>query len=211
MSHWLVRTFKNSISGPYNKEALCQMILSGELTSQDEVCEAGRYWIYLHERDEVARQLGIDLPKPPKDPDDETTETQTQTQTQTETDVMMRSERTPVPAITAAVHEEQDARAEEGTQVLGSGGAASAPALAPTAAEKALGEDAVLPSAGVAQNLTPDSAVAQAIDAQPAPRVVYRPMVLGEIERPSAWRLIVWAVIVAVFVVAVVILRALKH
>src|SRR5687768_6106846 len=84
MSHWLVRTAKNVISGPFNKETLCQMILSGELGSQDEVCESGQYWIFLHEREEVSRQLGINLPKPPKGEDDETTETQTQTQTQTE-------------------------------------------------------------------------------------------------------------------------------
>src|SRR5262245_15796569 len=134
MGQWLVRTAKNVISGPYPKEALCQMILSGELGSQDEVCESGQYWIFLHERDEVIRQLGINLPKPPKNPDEETTETQTQTQTQTETEVAVHGDRVAVPMSVASAEDEDDESsgdetdedADDGaTRVMGSKGSSN--------------------------------------------------------------------------------------
>lgn len=216
MGQWLVRTAKNVISGPYDKEALCQMILSGELGSQDEVCESGSYWIFLHEREEVALQLGIHLPKAPKNSDEETTETQTQTQTQT--DAGINSERTPVPmSVTAAEDEpteisvatEAGADGNDGaTQVLGSRLRPAESALAqaqpePVAETSSNGtEDAALPAADAAKNPAGQPA---------APKVVYRPMVLGEIERPSAWRMAIWILVVAAFFLAFWMLRALKH
>lgn len=87
MNLWLVRTEKNRISGPYPGEKLKEMILKGELGFQDEICEANRYWIYLHEREEVMGALGVEVPgrsaseipgeeitetelvKPPREPD----------------------------------------------------------------------------------------------------------------------------------------------
>jgi hypothetical protein len=244
MSQWLVRTAKNVISGPYNKEALCQMILSGELGSQDEVCESGQFWIFLHEREEVAKQLGINLPKPPKNPDEETTETQTQTQTQTQTDTALGGERTPVPmsvtdaevtevdeaSAVAALAEEMAEEHDGATQVLGrrnvAAAAAQAVAQAPAVsirpagveaaeAQSNGGEGIALPAADGARNMgqpAPEDASAKPMASQPAgPKVVYRPMVLGEIERPSAWRMAIWILVVAAFFLAFWMLRALRR
>jgi hypothetical protein len=61
MDQWLIRTVENAISGPYTKEQVCQLILDGELGVQDEVCQANGYWIFLHEREEVMRQLGVEV------------------------------------------------------------------------------------------------------------------------------------------------------
>lgn len=60
---WLVRSEKNIISGPYSREKVVQMVQGGELGLQDEVCQANQYWFALYEQDEVARQLGIEVPK----------------------------------------------------------------------------------------------------------------------------------------------------
>src|SRR5688500_16240212 len=77
MDQWLVRTSKNLIAGPYTKDQICQLIRDGQLTHQDEVCRANDYWITLHEREEVLRLLGIEMPKAAGE--EEVTETQTET------------------------------------------------------------------------------------------------------------------------------------
>jgi hypothetical protein len=58
---WLVRTSQNLIAGPYSRDQVRQMILSGQLRAQDEVCRSNHYWIQLHEREEVSSELGADL------------------------------------------------------------------------------------------------------------------------------------------------------
>lgn len=63
MDQWLVRTTENQILGPYSRDQVCKLITEGELTLDDEVCGANHYWFYLHERDEVAGQLGIEVPQ----------------------------------------------------------------------------------------------------------------------------------------------------
>ena len=75
MSQWLVRTAQNWIAGPYSKDQVCQMILSGQISLQDEVCLENSYWIYVHERGEIQEQLGIQPPLEPSTEGDETTET----------------------------------------------------------------------------------------------------------------------------------------
>lgn len=76
---WLVRTAKNVISGPFSREKVSELVRSGALALQDEICNANRYWVYLHEREEIRRQLGVEPPMPPVNPDEEITETQTKT------------------------------------------------------------------------------------------------------------------------------------
>src|SRR5258708_6436928 len=76
MDQWLVRTCQNWIAGPYSKEQVCQLILEGKLTDQDEVCPANGYWISIYERDEVQSQLGISVQKKSNQNSDEITETQ---------------------------------------------------------------------------------------------------------------------------------------
>lgn len=70
MNQWLIRTTDNWIAGPYTKEQIKEMILSGKLSPQDEICAANHYWISIHERDEIKLQLGIE-PPPALSPDDE--------------------------------------------------------------------------------------------------------------------------------------------
>jgi cobalamin biosynthesis Mg chelatase CobN len=73
MERWLVRTAQNQIQGPFSKEQLCQKILDGQVSFQDEVCPANGYWFYLHERQYVQEHLGVEVPKEPRKVDDEET------------------------------------------------------------------------------------------------------------------------------------------
>jgi hypothetical protein len=84
VEHWLVRTAENVIAGPYSKEQICELIREGELTLPDEVCPANRHWFFLHEREEVARSLGVEMSDHLVEPDDEPTHTQTETETNLE-------------------------------------------------------------------------------------------------------------------------------
>ncbi len=61
---WLVRTEKNRILGPFTREVLQGMVRSGQLAHQDEICESARFWIALHDRQEVLEHLGVELPRP---------------------------------------------------------------------------------------------------------------------------------------------------
>jgi hypothetical protein len=60
---WLVRTAENRISGPYSRQQIRELIERGQLQLNDEVCQANTYWFYLHEHDEIRKQLGMELPK----------------------------------------------------------------------------------------------------------------------------------------------------
>jgi len=59
---WLVRTHQNVITGPFVKQDVAKLILSGKLALNDEVCSSGGYWIYLSEREEIAKYLGVQVP-----------------------------------------------------------------------------------------------------------------------------------------------------
>lgn len=75
---WLVRTAQNLVAGPYSREQVRQMILSGQLKAQDEICRSNHYWIQLHEREEVSSELGADvLASLSNDTDEEATLTRT--------------------------------------------------------------------------------------------------------------------------------------
>lgn len=60
VDQWLVRTAENYLAGPYTRDQIRQLIREGQLGSQDEVCRGNHFWIMLHEKDEVIRQLGAD-------------------------------------------------------------------------------------------------------------------------------------------------------
>lgn len=81
---WLIRTSQNIIAGPYTREQVCHLIEDQKLGPDDEVCPANGYWIYLHEEEELLRQLGVKLPHA-YGPASEEEITQTQTDTLTET------------------------------------------------------------------------------------------------------------------------------
>jgi len=74
---WLVRTRDNKILGPMSRAEICQLIFTHRLGIEDEVCRASFYWFYLHEHKELSAQLGIHLPRQPRDDDEEVTETET--------------------------------------------------------------------------------------------------------------------------------------
>lgn len=62
-NQWLIRTHKNELFGPVSKDEVIAQIRAGKLSSQDEICLANQYWIYLDERSEVAKFLGVNLPE----------------------------------------------------------------------------------------------------------------------------------------------------
>ncbi len=80
----MIRTKENRISGPFPKEEVLARIVSGELREADEICPAGGYWIFLHEREESVKILGVALPRA-DDMHEEVTETDTPTPTATTT------------------------------------------------------------------------------------------------------------------------------
>lgn len=59
---WLVRTLDNWISGPFSKEKIQEMILDGQLNSEDEICLSGSYWVHLYQEEELKSQFGFSLP-----------------------------------------------------------------------------------------------------------------------------------------------------
>ncbi len=63
MTQWLIRTTANQLAGPYSQEQVRQIVLSGQLIELDEICQENGYWLYLHEREEVLKQLGVVLPE----------------------------------------------------------------------------------------------------------------------------------------------------
>ena len=63
MKEWLVRTEKNQILGPFSEVKVREMILSRKLGLQDELCLAGEYWFYLHEKKEMQKYLGMIAPE----------------------------------------------------------------------------------------------------------------------------------------------------
>lgn len=72
--HWLVRKATvNRLEGPFTRERVCELIEQHQLGMQDEVCPANGYWFYLHEVDEVLKQLGVQIKY--QDPENDTTET----------------------------------------------------------------------------------------------------------------------------------------
>jgi hypothetical protein len=81
--NFLIRTKENRISGPFPKEVILARMQSGELREMDEVCPSSGYWIYLHERDESLRMLGVALART-EDFHEENTETDTETVTATQ-------------------------------------------------------------------------------------------------------------------------------
>lgn len=75
---WLVRTAQNKILGPMARDKAQALVQSGELKPEDEICAANSYWIFLHEREEVKKQLGVDGLSWGIGESDEMTQTQTE-------------------------------------------------------------------------------------------------------------------------------------
>ena len=57
MKNWLIRTKTNFILGPVSKEKLLELIDSGSLTDEDEICSGNGFWFYFREKEFVQRYL----------------------------------------------------------------------------------------------------------------------------------------------------------
>jgi hypothetical protein len=64
MDSWLIRSTDNHIRGPFDEAEIRDWIVSGKLKTNDEICLANGYWVYLYEREEIRRLLGITPPSP---------------------------------------------------------------------------------------------------------------------------------------------------
>jgi hypothetical protein len=54
---WLIRTKQNKILGPVSKEKVIELVNSGSLTADDEVCSGNGYWFWIKEKDLVQKYL----------------------------------------------------------------------------------------------------------------------------------------------------------
>jgi hypothetical protein len=97
---FLVRTKENRITGPFEREELAERVMKGDLRELDEICEANGYWIYLHERAESKRLLGVELPRKKSKDDLHEEQTETETETVTATAPMVKD----LPAGGGSVH-----------------------------------------------------------------------------------------------------------
>lgn len=239
MDQWLIRTVKNVIAGPYSKDQIRQLIQSGQLSLQDEICQANQYWISLYETDEVMRQLGIEIPRSMIGEED-ITETSTETLThpsdihrvgswnKSSDDDTIEIVNEDVPELGASADELTEDTAIITNRALREfQPKKKAPApQAQKAPEPAMAQDTPAASAPVA------SAPAPAAAESPAPSAsgtlpgtthplsiykksnasLYRPVIFGKIEKASVWRSLVWALmLISLFlVVAVIVLLKVK-
>ena len=57
MKNWLVRTFDKKILGPISREKLLELLRDNKLSESDEVCSGNHYWVYIKEKDLLAKML----------------------------------------------------------------------------------------------------------------------------------------------------------
>lgn len=50
MKNWLIRTKNNFILGPVSRDKLLELIDSGSLIDEDELCSGNGFWFYLREK-----------------------------------------------------------------------------------------------------------------------------------------------------------------
>jgi len=58
--NWLIRTGQNQILGPVTKDKVKELINSGSLDLEDEVCSGNGYWFKIKEDDLVDKYLNGD-------------------------------------------------------------------------------------------------------------------------------------------------------
>lgn len=57
MKNWLIRTKTNFILGPVSREKLLELIDSGSLTEEDEICSGNGFWFYFREKELLKKFL----------------------------------------------------------------------------------------------------------------------------------------------------------
>lgn len=195
---WLTRTAQNTLAGPFTKQEIIQKVMSGQLALQDEVCRANEYWFYLHEAEEVAKYLGIQVPRPKVEKDAERTNTETQGP--------------PAPA---------GAPPEERTDPDLEPPAASGPSPSGGEPPRAASARAREPEA---QAAAPAVAASSARAPEPEPRPVAASVPRAEdlasempngfgtrMERPMLFQGMAWALVLAIGAVIVYVLKLLKQ
>ncbi len=182
---WLVRTSQNVILGPYSKDEVCAMIGEGALGLQDEVCLANHFWFFLHEHEEVKRQLGVEVPTAQLISEDDVTLTQTET----------------IDAIKAAQAELGDGPEQTAmfTRASIAGGSASPPSASGSAAASSSDDDEY-------EEITPP---------KPRPQLkipkLEKVFVIGQIEKVSFWRGVAWTLMFLIVTLVVIVIAVLGN
>jgi len=57
MKNWLIRTRSNYLLGPISREKLIELIVSGSILGEDEVCSGNGYWIFVRETDLIQKYV----------------------------------------------------------------------------------------------------------------------------------------------------------
>ncbi len=209
---WLVRSAKNVISGPHKRDDVCRMVTTGELGLQDEVCAGGSYWIYLHEREEIKKQLGVDVPKS-KGGEEETDEEITETETASD-DLDLLLNQNLANQISAddstSILSTRLMRDRLSLKVSAAFNAASSSTAATTSKVLGGGAGQVQPRSIEFSGAAPSP---EGVPGNPvrSPAVI-RPnlQILGPIERPSVWRGLAWLLITTAGLLVYAVLRALR-
>jgi hypothetical protein len=55
--NWLIRTKSNHILGPVSKDKVKDLVQSGSLKSEDEICMGNGYWFFIREKDLLDKYL----------------------------------------------------------------------------------------------------------------------------------------------------------
>lgn len=204
MDQWLIRTSNNWIAGPYSAQQICQMVLEQKLTLQDEVCTGNGYWIFIHERDEIKKALGIDVPKAPRKAGEDFTETQKELVDDEVTDPDITSVRNEL------AHSENQLGQTEHTAVIQIGTTAKAKSPAPEAKEAKSGK-------ADTKQKTKKVEVPQ-VQAEPirSPATksgadVPKVQVVGGTDHPSFWRGFAWVLILTSGLLVFVVFHFLKR
>lgn len=54
---WLIRTFDKKILGPVGRDKLINLMRDNKLSESDEVCSGNHHWIYVKEKELLAKML----------------------------------------------------------------------------------------------------------------------------------------------------------
>ena len=57
MKNWLIRTRSNYLLGPISREKLIELISSGSIVGDDEVCSGNGFWMFVRETDLVKKYI----------------------------------------------------------------------------------------------------------------------------------------------------------
>lgn len=54
---WLIRTFDKKILGPVGRDKLINLMRDNKLSESDEVCPGNHHWVYVKEKELLAKML----------------------------------------------------------------------------------------------------------------------------------------------------------